>query len=82
MQLMHFSDSHTVLFCFLQADFAMLGGLSFPVGVQKEGMLSFSNLHKQSAQPGQVPLNFPFHLPVLPVAAFCELEAQDGIIFI
>lgn len=79
---MHFSDSHTVLFCFLQPDFAMLGGLSFPVGVQKEGMLSFSNLHKQSAQPGQVPLNFPFHLPVLPVAAFCELEAQDGIIFI
>lgn len=57
----------------------MLSGLSFPIGIQKEGMLSFRNLHKQSAQPGQAPVNFPFHLPVLPVAAFCEFEVQDGI---
>lgn len=57
----------------------MLGGLSFPIGIQKEGILSFSNLHKQLAQPGRAPVNFSFHLPVLPVAAFCEFEAQDGI---
>lgn len=57
----------------------MLGGLSFPIGVQKEGKLSSSNLPKQLAQPGQASVNFPFHLPVLPVGAFCEFEAQDGI---
>lgn len=79
VQGMNFSDSHTVLFCFLGPDFAMLGGLSFPIGIQKEGIESFINLHKQLAQPGQASVNFPFHLPVLPVAAFCEFEAQDGI---
>lgn len=57
----------------------MLGGLSFPICIHKEGILSFSNLHKQLAQPGQAPVNFLFHLPVSPVAAFCEFEAQDGI---
>lgn len=77
---MNFSDSHTVLFCFLGPDFVILGGLSFPIGIRKEGIESFSNLHKQLAQPGQALVNFPFPSPSLACSCkFCEFEAQDGI---